>query len=106
VAKQLLIGKDNYFRCAVDVADFSREEIKVSTLGHTLSIEAAHQEKDDGHGSITRQFSKKYVLPFDMDVGQASAFVSDKKILYVKIPPKQKPDALVEKFVEIKLEDK
>ncbi|KAG5672805.1 hypothetical protein PVAND_002897 [Polypedilum vanderplanki] len=98
-AKRLLIEKDGSFRCAVDVQDFTREEVSVSTIGHTLLIKAAHEEKDDGYGEISRSFSKKYILPYDIDVEKTTAWIS-KDILYVKIP--QKTDANQERKIEIK----
>jgi HSP20 family molecular chaperone IbpA len=102
--KEQLVGKDQIFRTAVDIHDFKREEVTVKTAGHTISISAAHEEKDDEHGSITRSFNKKFVLPFDLDMEKISAWIS-KGILYVKVPPKSGYE-LAERIVNIRLEEK
>lgn len=84
--KQLLIGKDGYFRAAIDVKDFEPKEVQVKTVGHTIFVSASHDEKEDEYGHIERRFSRKYVLPLDMDIQNIESWIS-KGVLYIKVPP-------------------
>lgn len=102
--KQLLIGKDGFFRTAVDIHDFKKEEVEVKTIGHTIMITAAHGEKEDEFGHIERRFSRKYVLPLDLDIEKISSWIS-RGILYIKVPPTMNP--VEHRIIDIKLlEDK
>lgn len=89
--KQNLIGDDGHFRAAIDVHDYDEKEVSVKTVGHTILVSCAHEEKEDEHGGITRSFTKKYVLPFDMDIDAIESHISkDIGVLYIKVPPKQR----------------
>lgn len=102
LTKQHLIGKDGYFRAAIDVTDFKADEVKVTAVGHTISVTGQHEEKEDSYGTVARNFNKKFVLPLDLDTEKISAWVS-KDILYLKVPPKLEPT--IERIVNIKLDD-
>jgi HSP20 family molecular chaperone IbpA len=99
VYKQLLIGQDGVFRAAIDIHDFTPEEIKVKTVGHTITIQAMHDEKEDQYGIISRNFSKKYVLPPTMNMEGISSWTSN-GVLYVKVPPIEA--AILERIIHIK----
>jgi HSP20 family molecular chaperone IbpA len=101
VYKQLLIGQDGNFRAGVDVHDYKPEEIKVKTVGHTIVIEMSHGEKDDEFGIIARNYSKKFILPPNMDMEKISSWTSQ-GVLYLMVPPIDNEKA--ERVVEIKHE--
>jgi HSP20 family molecular chaperone IbpA len=97
VFKQVLIGKDGFFRAAVDVHDYKPDEIKLKTIGHTILIELKHEEKEDEFGFISRNFRKKFVLPPNMDIEKISSWTSG-GVLYLKVPSlnSQKPERVIE----------
>lgn len=103
VFKQLLIGKDGQFRAAIDVLDYSPEEISVKTVGHTILVEMRHGDKEDGFGTVARNYSKKFVLPPNMNMAQISSWTS-KGVLYLKVPAIE-AEKVDERIVEIKHED-
>ncbi len=41
--------------------------LQVRTVEHNLLIEGKHEERPDEHGYISRQFTRKYVLPKNVD---------------------------------------
>lgn len=86
----------------MDVHDFDVKEISVKAVGHTILVTCAHDEKPDEHGTVTRNFSKKFVLPLDLDMDLIESKIS-KGILYVKVPPKS-PSELQVRHVDIKVE--
>ncbi len=51
------------FRVNLDVAHFSPEEIHVKTVDNKVVIHAKHEEKEDEHGYIMREFRRSYLLP-------------------------------------------
>ena len=51
------------FRVNLDVAHFKPEEIQVKTIDNKIVIHAKHEEKEDEHGFIMREFQRSYLLP-------------------------------------------
>lgn len=103
IYKQNLIGDDG-FRAAIDVHDFENDEVSVKTVGHTIIVKCAHDEKDDGHGGITRSFTKKYVLPLDLDIDKIDSYISSAGILYLKVPPKATLESQI-RVVDVKVQE-
>ena len=95
--KQMTIGSDGYFRATVDVHDYKPEEITVKTVGHTIIVELSHSDKEDEFGFIARKFSKKFVLPPNMNMQEISTWTL-KGSLYLKVPSNDsdKPERIVE----------
>lgn len=102
IYKQSLIGDDGHFRAALDVHDFDISEITVKAIGHTIIVTCAHEEKEDEHGAIIRNFTKKFILPLDLDIDAIETKIS-KGVLYIKVPPKSPSDPQV-RTINIKLE--
>lgn len=84
--KNLHIGKDGFQAC-VDVHHFQPSEISVKIVDHTVIIEGKHEERDDGHGSVTRHFVRKYVLPKEYDSNTIHSSLSSDGVLTIKAPP-------------------
>ncbi len=83
--KQSLIGKDGFQMC-LDVVHFKPNEISVKTVGNQVIIEGKHQERQDDHGFISRQFSRRYVLPEGYDPNTITSNLSSDGVLTVKAP--------------------
>jgi len=47
----------------LDVSQYLAEELKVTLMGTHLVVEGKHEDKESELGFITRQFSRKYLLP-------------------------------------------
>lgn len=61
------VGKDGFQVC-VDVQHFAPNEISVRTVDDTIVVEGKHEERQDQHGYISRQFTRRYTLPDGYDV--------------------------------------
>jgi hypothetical protein len=81
--KHLHFGKDG-FQALVDVHHFSPSEITVKTVDNTVIIEGKHEERDDGHGSVKRHFTRKYVLPKEYDMNLVHSQLSSDGVLTIK----------------------
>lgn len=47
----------------LDVQHFNEPDITVKTVDNYVVIEGKHEEKEDGHGYISRHFVRRYLLP-------------------------------------------
>lgn len=70
----------------LDVQQFSPEELHVKVVDDCLIIEGKHEEKEDEHGYISRQFQRRYVLPEGHDLHHAHTKLSSDGILSVSVP--------------------
>lgn len=82
------IGKDG-FQVSLDVRHFAPNEITVKTVDHSIVVEAKHEERQDDHGYISRQFTRRYELPKEFNVDDVVSTISSDGILTVKAPPLQ-----------------
>lgn len=51
------------FEVILDVQQFSPNEITVKVADKFVIVEGKHEEKQDEHGFVSRQFSRRYQLP-------------------------------------------
>ncbi|XP_077992342.1 alpha-crystallin A chain-like [Glandiceps talaboti] len=77
---------ENKFRVMLDVQHFTPEEIEVKLVENKLCVHAKHEEKEDEHGSISREFTRQYVLPQDTDLDKVRSFLSQEGILTLEAP--------------------
>lgn len=78
------IGKDG-FQVRVNVKDFVPNEISVKTVDNVIVIEAKHEERKDGHGYISRQFRRRYVIPREFKMENVITELSSDGILNIKV---------------------
>ncbi|KAL5290809.1 CRYAB.2 family protein [Megaselia abdita] len=87
-----VIGKDG-FQVSMDVQQFQPNELTVKTVDRTVIVEGKHEEKQDDHGFISRQFVRKYQLPKGFKAEEVTTSLSSDGVLTVKAP---KPKAAIE----------
>ncbi|XP_043206074.1 heat shock protein Hsp-12.2-like [Amphibalanus amphitrite] len=89
----------------LDVQHFLPEELKVKIVDGMVVVEAKHEEKRDEHGSVARQFTRKYELPEDADEDGVVSHLSKEGVLTITAPRKcpQQPDR-PEKTVPLKVD--
>lgn len=79
----------NQFQINLDVQHFAPEEITVKTADGYIVIEAKHEEKEDDHGFISRQFVRRYALPEGAEPENVISQLSSDGVLTVTAPKKQ-----------------
>lgn len=79
----------NQFQVNLDVQHFAPEEITVKTADGYIVIEAKHEEKQDDHGLISRQFVRRYSLPEGAEPDNVVSHLSSDGVLTVTAPRKQ-----------------
>jgi len=83
------IGKDGFQVC-MDVQQFAPNEISVKTVDNSIVVEAKHEERQDEHGYISREFKRRYTLPKGFNINDVATQLSSDGILTIKAPPKAK----------------
>ncbi|KYN34576.1 Protein lethal(2)essential for life [Trachymyrmex septentrionalis] len=89
------------FQVTLDVQQFKPEEINVKVVDKFVVVEAKHEEKQDEHGWISRQFVRKYMIPEQCDIDQVSSSLSSDGMLSITVPRKDKPKTQNERTIKI-----
>uniref|UniRef100_A0A6V7KX60 SHSP domain-containing protein n=1 Tax=Bracon brevicornis TaxID=1563983 RepID=A0A6V7KX60_9HYME len=89
------------FHVSLDVQQFAPEEITVKVVDRTVTIEGKHDEKQDEHGWISRQFSRRYLIPEQCDIDQVQSKLSSDGVLSIIVPRKEVPKVEGEKTIPI-----
>ncbi|XP_035728892.1 protein lethal(2)essential for life-like [Vespa mandarinia] len=78
----------NRFQVTLDVQQFAPDEVTVKVIGKNVMVEGKHEEKQDEHGLISRQFLRKYMIPEQCDIDQLYSTLSSDGILTIIVPKK------------------
>jgi crystallin alpha B len=89
-----VVSDAHKFSVQMDVAEYRPEEIDVKVGNEHdapgqpayLIVSGKHEEKRDGHGHVSRSFTRRYTLPTDVDMQQLACNVSDKGVLTLHAP--------------------
>lgn len=81
------------FQVCVDVQHFLPNEIEVKTENNTVIVHAKHEEKEDDHGYIAREFTRRYTLPKEFKPENVTSNLSSDGVLTIKA---KSPTAAVE----------
>lgn len=78
---------DTGYRFRVDVQHFKPEEISVKLEDNIVVVEGKHEERSDAHGTISRQFVRKFTLPQgEVDVDKLQSSLSTDGVLTITAP--------------------
>jgi len=89
------------FQVNLDVQQFKPDELTVKTVNNFVVVEGKHEERQDEHGFISRQFQRRYKLPDDVEVDTIVSQLSSDGILTVFAPKKALPATAGERIVPI-----
>lgn len=92
----------NKFQVTLDVQQFAPEEVSVKVVGRNVIINGKHEEKQDEHGWISRQFVRKYLVPEQCDIDQLKSSLSSDGVLTITAPRKEpEPQSKNERIIQI-----
>eukprot|EP00062_Callorhinchus_milii_P011705 gi/632957925/ref/XP_007894749.1/ PREDICTED: heat shock protein beta-1 [Callorhinchus milii] len=74
------------WKISLDVSHFAPEEITIKTKDNYVEINGKHEERQDEHGFISRCFTRKYLLPPNVDTGLINSSLSPSGVLAVEAP--------------------
>lgn len=96
------VNKD-YYEVCIDVQHFKPEEISVKVEKNSVVVHAKHEEKQDDHGLVSRQFTRRYNLPEGYKSENVVSSLSSDGILSIKCAtPVPVPESLEARQVPIK----
>jgi len=72
----------------LDVQQFKPEEIKVKVTDGSVIVEGKHEERQDKHGFISRQFTRRYKLPSNTNLEAIKSNLSSDGVLTIAAPKK------------------
>lgn len=98
--KRLTLSKDGLQMC-LNVYQFTPSEITVKVVDNVIVIEGKHEEKQDDHGYVTRQFTRRYKLPKEYDPKDVISSMSSDGVLTIKVPSINKEPEVQERVVTI-----
>ncbi|XP_075981251.1 lethal (2) essential for life [Anticarsia gemmatalis] len=81
------------FEVILDVQQFAPEEITVKAANNSVLVEGKHEEKQDEHGFISRQFTRRYILPSGYDVADLVSTLSSDGVLTITAPRRPPPNS-------------
>uniref|UniRef100_A0A131YD65 Crystallin, alpha B n=1 Tax=Rhipicephalus appendiculatus TaxID=34631 RepID=A0A131YD65_RHIAP len=80
------------FAISVDTRHFTPEEISVKTQDNCVIIHGKHEEKSDDRGCyVKREFTRRYVLPEDVDPQSVKCQLTPTGYLALEAPRKNPP---------------
>ncbi|XP_066593957.1 protein lethal(2)essential for life-like [Prorops nasuta] len=91
----------NKFEVTLDVQQFEPEEISIKVVDKSVVIEGKHEEKQDEHGWISRQFTRKYLVPEQCDIEQLKSTLSSDGVLTIYAPRKEVEAQKKERVIQI-----
>lgn len=92
----------NKFQVTLDVQQFKPEEVTVKVVDNSVIVEGKHEERQDEHGFISRQFARKYLIPEQCDIEQLKSTLSTDGVLTVTAPRKEEtPHQKNERIIQI-----
>ncbi|XP_070159856.1 protein lethal(2)essential for life-like [Polyergus mexicanus] len=89
------------FQVILDVQQFKPDEINVKVVDKCVVVEAKHEEKQDEHGWISRQFVRKYMIPEQCNIDEVSSSLSSDGVLTITAPRKDKQETNNERSIKI-----
>lgn len=80
---------------------FKPDELTVKMVDDFVVVEGKHEERQDDHGFISRQFQRRYKLPSDVDPDTVLSQLSSDGVLSISAPKKALPQSANERIVPI-----
>ncbi|CEF70452.1 Protein lethal(2)essential for life [Strongyloides ratti] len=79
-----IINNDKEFKIEMDVSLFSSDDLKVTIKDKFLQVDGYHKEKNDNYGTIQRSFTRKYLLPSDVDTENIVSKLTNDGVLTIE----------------------
>ncbi|XP_014205038.1 protein lethal(2)essential for life [Copidosoma floridanum] len=89
------------FEVILDVAHFKPEEVTVKVVDKYIVVEGKHEEKKDEHGTISRHFIRKYMVPEQCNIDSVTSSLSSDGVLSITAPRKEQPKVTNEKVISV-----
>lgn len=92
---------DTDYNISLDVSAFKEKEIFVKVKEHEIMVSGEHEERDDGFGFVSRQFTRRFILPDIYDPETISTMLTDNGKLTIKAKKKKSTFIGGDRFITI-----
>ncbi|XP_017273510.1 alpha-crystallin A chain-like [Kryptolebias marmoratus] len=82
---EMHIEKDRYV-IFLDVKHFSPDELSVNVSDDFITVHAKHEDRQDDHGFVSREFLRKYRLPSGVSAADVTSNLSSDGMLTITAP--------------------
>ena len=94
------------FKVTLNVSQFTPEDLKVNVVNGFVQVNGKHDERQDEHGYISREFTRRYQLPDDIDPQTMKSTLEPEGLLSVFAPRKQEEPSEEDHEVPIDIDPK
>lgn len=91
----------NQFQILLDVSQFTDKDVEVKTIGSEVIVHAKHDEIEDEHGKVSREFTRRILLPLGVDPMNIVALYDSKGILAIRAPKEVTEKVGKETFIPV-----
>ena len=103
-SKQVDSKSENNFKVMLNVKHFRPDEIDVKTVDNFVVIHGKHEEHADEHGFVSREFTRRYQLPDDVEPDKVTSSLSKDGVLTIQAPRKMIEPPKNERIVPITIQ--
>ncbi|GFT80107.1 protein lethal(2)essential for life [Nephila pilipes] len=79
---------DKQFQVSLNVKQFKPEEIQVKIVDNYIIVHGKHEEQEDDHGFVAREFTRKYMLPQNCQAETVTSSLNPEGVLTILAPKK------------------
>lgn len=91
--KEVSVKYDNKeFEVKLDVSQYAPDELTVKVTDHQLVVSGSHQQKADKYGYVKREFTRRVVVPEDVEVDTLESTLTNDGYLVVSGRVKGAPE--------------
>lgn len=98
------VDSENNFKVMLNVKHFRPDEIDVKTVDNFVVIHGKHEEHADEHGFVSREFTRRYQLPDDVDPDKVTSSLGKDGVLTIRAPRNIIPPPKNERIVPITIQ--
>ncbi|XP_024085068.1 alpha-crystallin A chain-like [Cimex lectularius] len=81
-----IVSNKDEFKVTLDVQQFKPDELKVKVENDMIVVDGKHEERSDKHGFVSREFTRKYRIPKDVDLNALKSNLSSDGVLSFQAP--------------------
>ncbi|GFT33664.1 protein lethal(2)essential for life [Nephila pilipes] len=103
--RSVLRKDSNDFKVMLNVKHFRPDEIDVKIVDNFVVINGKHEEQADQHGFVSREFTRRYQLPDDVEPETVTSSLRQDGVLTIQAPRKMlEPPPKNERIVPITMQ--
>ncbi|CAG5130611.1 unnamed protein product [Candidula unifasciata] len=75
---------DQEFHICMDLVCFKPEEVKITSNNKQICVSAKHEKKQGKHGYVSRQMTRMFSLPLDVDPKAVTSTMNNNGVMLIR----------------------